>query len=146
MWKSAIVLAAMVMRAETTAELEAQVRAAETAFAQTMADRDHAAFARHLAPDAVFIGGPNVLRGATEVAEGWKRFFAPGSAAPFSWAPERVVVTATGDLAFSSGPVRNPAGARVGTYNSTWRRGAGGVWKVGLDSGCPPCDCGAAPR
>lgn len=141
-----MVLAAAVAWGETTAELEAQVRAAETAFAKTMADRDHAAFTRHLAPDAVFVGGPSVFRGAAEVAEGWKRFFAPGSTAPFSWAPERVVVTATGDLAFSTGPVRNPAGARVGTFNSTWRRGRDGAWKVVLDSGCPPCDCAAGPR
>ncbi len=119
MWKYLTVLmaaAAVAARGEITEELEARVRAAETAFT------------RHLAADAVFVGGPNVFRGAAEVAGGWKRFFAPGSAVPFSWAPERVVVTATGDLAFSSGPVRNPAGARV-------------AWKAVLDSGCPPCDC-----
>ena len=41
----------------------------------------------------------------------------------------------------SSGPVHDPKGNRVGTFNSVWRRGGDGTWKVILDKGCPPCDC-----
>ena len=37
--------------------LTRQVHAAETAFARTMADRDHAAFASFLAEDAIFVNG-----------------------------------------------------------------------------------------
>ena len=43
--------------------LTEQVRATETAFAQTMADRDHAAFASFLAEDAIFVNGTKPIRG-----------------------------------------------------------------------------------
>lgn len=120
--------------------LEAEVRAVEAAFAKTMADRDHAAFATFLAPEAVFFGGQGATRGASAVAAAWKGYF-EGAAAPFSWAPEDVAVLATGDLALSSGPVYAPDGARVGTFTSVWRRQADGAWKIVLDKGCPPCRC-----
>ena len=45
------------------AELTRQATAAETAFAQTMADRDLEAFAAFVADDAIFSPGPNTLRG-----------------------------------------------------------------------------------
>jgi ketosteroid isomerase-like protein len=126
-------------------ELAAQVRAAEIAFAATMAQRDHDAFAAHLADDAIFFGNQTVLRGKEAVAAGWKRFFAGGDA-PFSWAPERVEVLDSGALALSTGPVRDPDGRRIGTFYSIWRRDAGGTWKVLFDNGCPPCDCPPAGR
>ena len=64
-----------------------QVRRAETAFAKTMVDRDHAAFISFLAEEAIFIGTNRVLRGAKEVAAGWKSFY-DGPQAPFSWEPD----------------------------------------------------------
>jgi len=126
----------------TTAALEAELRAAEQAFAKTMADRDHAGFVSFLAQDAVFVGR-EVLRGREAVAAGWKAFY-EGPKAPFSWQPTVSLVLASGTLGLSSGPVFDPAGKRVGTFNSTWRREADGSWKVVLDHGCPPCDCARA--
>jgi len=123
-----------------TAGLARQVRDAESAFAKTMADRDHAAFTTFLAEEAVFFGDTSVLRGKKEVAEGWKRFF-EGPEAPFSWEPEQVDVLGSGTLAHSSGPVRDRTGKRVATYNSVWRREADGRWRVVFDKGCPGCDC-----
>lgn len=140
-----LTLVAFPAAAQTTAELEVQVRAAETAFAKSMADRDHAAFVSFLADDTVFFGGQGPIRGKDAVAAAWKRFY-EGPQAPFSWGPERVAVIARGDLAYSSGPVKDPAGKPAGTYNSTWRREQDGSWKIVLDAGCPPCDCGAAPK
>ena len=121
------------------AALVAQVRDAERAFAKTMADRDHAAFARFLADEAIFFGPKGTLRGRAADAVGWNKFY-EGADAPFSWDPEHVAVLDSGSLALSSGPVRNPKGQRVGTFNSVWRRDADG-WKVVFDKGCPPCDC-----
>ncbi len=118
------------------ARLEEQVRATESAFAQTMADRDHAAFVSFVAEEAVFTGR-DVLRGREAVAEGWKRHFETPEPL-FAWAPERVVVIASGGLALSSGPVLSE-GQRVGTFTSVWRREPDGSWKIVLDSGCPPC-------
>ena len=126
------------------AGLADQVRAAERAFAKSMADRDHAAFVAHLAEEAVFFGSKSVMRGRAAVAEGWKPLFA-GAKAPFSWEPERVEVLDSGTLGYSSGPVRDPEGNTVGTYNSVWRREADGAWKIIFDCGCPTCAGAAAP-
>jgi ketosteroid isomerase-like protein len=122
--------------------LTEEVRRAEIAFAKTMADRDHAAFTSFLAEEAVFIGPKRVLRGKSEVAAGWKRFY-EGPQAPFSWEPDQVQVVDSGSLAISSGPVRDGSGKRIGTFNSIWRREAGGRWEIVIDNGCPPCDCSA---
>ncbi len=123
---------------ETTEQLALQVRETETAFAKTMAARDHAAFVSFVADDAVFFGSKSVLRGKAAVAEGWKPLFeAPD--APFSWAPDRVEVLDSGKLALSSGPIRDAEGKDTGTFMSIWRREGKGRWKVVFDKGCPPC-------
>lgn len=129
---------------ESNAELVRQVREAEIAFAKTMADRDHDAFASHVADEAVFFSGQSVLRGRAAVAAGWAGFF-EGSRAPFSWEPEEVEVLDSGTLALSTGPVFDPAGNSVGTFISTWRRGTDGVWRVVFDKGCPPCEAPPKP-
>lgn len=135
-----VAAAATAGSAETNADLQAQVRDTERAFAKTMADRNHAAFVAFLAEETIFFGQrPAPLRGKKEVADAWKRFYE--GPAPFSWEPERVEVLDSGTLALSTGPVRDPEGKRVGTFNSVWRREAGGAWKIVFDNGCPPCDC-----
>lgn len=130
--------------AESNEQLAAQVRAAETAFAKTMADRDLAAFGTFVADEALFFNRKGVLRGKAAVVEGWKPLF-EGAAAPFSWAPEQVEVLDSGTLALSSGPVRNREGKQTGVFSSIWRREAGGRWKVLFDKGCDVCDCPPKP-
>jgi len=129
--------------ADANAALVEQVRAAESAFARSMAERDLKAFGSFVAADAVFIGGADVLRGRDAVVAGWKRYF-DSAAAPFSWSPQQVEVLAGGTLAFSTGPVLNAQGERIGTFKSTWRRDRDGHWRVAIDSGCPACNCGTA--
>ncbi len=121
-----------------------QVFAAESAFAQTLAARDSQAFATYVAVDAVFFGRQGTLHGRAAVVAGWHPFF-EGRAAPFSWSPEMVEVLESGTLALSSGPVRDPAGRRIGTFNSIWRRDPDGHWRVVFDKGCPVCDCSRSP-
>lgn len=120
--------------------LAEQVRATEFRFAKTMADRDHKTFTSMLDEETVFFSRQGPLRGSKAVAEAWKPLF-EGEEPPFSWEPERVEVLDSGALAFSTGPVKDPQGKRVGTFNSVWRRDAHGRWKIVFDSGCPPCDC-----
>ena len=138
-----IVLIAVAFAARTATAQQAnlvtaqeEVRGREQAFAKTMADRDLAAFTSFLSPDAVFVSPGSASRGPKEIAAAWQRFF-DGPAAPFSWRPETVEVIASGTLALSSGPVFDPKGIRIGTFNSVWRREADGVWRIVFDNGCP---------
>jgi ketosteroid isomerase-like protein len=133
------------LSAETNAELKEQVRRTEIAFAKTLADRDAAAFASFLSDEAVFFTNPGPSRGSGQVVQAWMAYF-QGPQAPFSWEPEKVEVLDSGKLAMTSGPVRDPSGARIGTFNSVWRREAKGKWKIVLDNGCPACNCSAAPK
>ncbi|MFO1456229.1 MAG: molybdopterin cofactor-binding domain-containing protein [Steroidobacteraceae bacterium] len=48
---------------------------------------------------------------------------------------------ASGTLAATSGPVRNPAGQVIGRFHSIWRREADGHWRIVFDRGESPCDC-----
>src|SRR5579883_654128 len=137
-------IAAAVARAESNAELAEQVRRTERAFAQTLADRDAAAFAAFLSKETIFLSNGRAARGPRAVMERWTPSF-DGPRAPFSWEPEQVQVVDSGTLAMTSGPVRDPAGKRIGTFHSVWRR-EGGRWKIVLDNGCPACDCGAAAK
>ena len=118
--------------------LRQQVEDTERAFAQTMADRDHAAFVSFLSEETIFFSGDTPLRGKQQVAEAWKSFYEEPTA-PFSWAPEGVVVLDSGTLALSSGPVRDPAGARIATFNSVWRLEPDGQWRIVFDKGSRDC-------
>lgn len=135
---AAAVLAAGMVGAEAAPDLEAlkrDVAATERSFARSMAERDHAAFTRHLSNDAVFFGSRAVLHGKDAVSGGWKRFFEEKDA-PFSWEPDQVEVLADGGLAFSTGPVRDPSGKIVSRFNSIWRL-EGGAWRIVFDKGSP---------
>ena len=123
--------------AESLAELTEQVRATEIAFAKTLADRDVKKFESMIAPDVIWLAD-KPLRGPAEVLTRWRKFF-DGPTAPFSWAPETVEVQAGGTLALSTGPVMDPAGKRVATYTSIWRREVSGEWKIIFDRGSPDC-------
>jgi ketosteroid isomerase-like protein len=123
-----------------TEQLRRQVEDTERAFARSMADRDFEAFRSFLSDEAVFFSGDTPLRGRQAVSDAWQPYF-EGPDAPFSWAPERVVVLDSGGLALSSGPVLNPAGERVATFNSIWRLEPSGEWRIVFDKGsrdCPP--------
>lgn len=118
-----------------------EVEATERAFAKTMADRDHAAFVRFLADDAVFFSGKEPQRGKAEVAAGWKKYF-DQPAAPFSWEPTQVEVLDSGALALSTGPVRDPNGKIFATFNSIWQRQPSGAWRIVFDKGSEVCGDG----
>lgn len=116
-------------------DLREQVRQTELAFAQAMADRDHETFVSYLAEDAISFAGDRTIRGGEAVADLWRANF-EGPRAPFAWEPEIVEVLDSGILALTSGPVRDPDGSTVGIFNTIWRLGANGDWKVVFDQGC----------
>src|SRR4029079_9520303 len=109
----------------------------ERAFAATMARRDAAGFASHIAQDAIFMGAadaPRVLRGKQAIVEAWKDYF-DGPQAPFSWEPDIAEVLDSGGLALTSGPVHDPKGELIGRFNSIWRKEPDGRWRVVVDRG-----------
>jgi len=128
-------VAAQEPRADRSA-LAADVEARERAFARTMADRDFEAFLTFVSEEAVFFSGETPLRGRDAVAAEWRRYY-EGPEAPFSWEPDLVEVLESGDLALSTGPVRNAAGEVVARFNSIWRLDPDGEWRVIFDKGCP---------
>lgn len=141
-----LALAAEAMSQPDLEALKRQVTEAERAFARSMAERKLDDFARHLSEHAVFYGGGQVLRGKAAVVAGWKAFY-DAPKAPFSWDPDTVDVTGDGQLAHSSGLVRDPEGKVVARFNSVWRLEPGGVWRVVFDKGSAPseADKRAAP-
>jgi ketosteroid isomerase-like protein len=128
-------------RAQTdNAALANQLRETERAFAKTMADRNHPGFVSYLSDETVFFGPQGAMRGKAAVAAAWKPFFDRPDA-PFSWDPDTAEVLDSGTLGLTSGPVKDPQGKRVGTFNSVWRKDASGTWKIVFDKGCPQCEC-----
>jgi ketosteroid isomerase-like protein len=121
--------------AQAQSTLKRQVFAAESTFAASMARRDLEAFASHVSPEAIFFGDTTVMRGKRAVIEGWRGFFAKPDA-PFSWKPDVIEVLPSGNLAISNGPVFDPAGKRVGSFSSIWRREPDGSWQIIFDKGC----------
>jgi ketosteroid isomerase-like protein len=116
--------------------LHDQVWAAEVAFARTMAQRDLKAFSAYVSDEAIFFSTATTQVGKASVIERWTPFFTePG--APFSWEPDQVAVLASGTLALSTGPVRDPEGKIVSRYNSIWRLEADHRWRVVFDKGSP---------
>ena len=135
----AIVIAACMARGArgTQEELRQQVLETERAFAASMKARDFEAFTGFLSKEAVFMAPDGARRGRDAVARSWRPCF--DGAAPFAWAPDEVEVLASGTLAYSSGPVTDPAGREVGRFNSVWRLEGPGTWKIVFERGC---DCG----
>ncbi len=119
------------------ADLKQQVWDVETAFAKTMADRDHEAFSSFLAGEAIFLSSATA-RGRDQIAAQWHQFFEP-PAAPFSWRPETVEVLDSGGLALSTGPVHDAAGKLLSRFTSIWRQEAPGQWRIVFDAGSPVC-------
>lgn len=142
-WALHVLLLAMTTSTPVLADPAADaVRQAEQAFADSMAQRDFAAFRAFLGEDAVFFSGEGPDRGREAVAARWVAYF-EGESAPFSWAPEQVEVLESGTLGFSSGPVFDASGQRVATFHSVWRLEDDGRWRVVFDKGarwCAPPD------
>ena len=123
----------------TMEELQQQVTDTERAFAKTMAQRDFDGFVSFLSDEAVFFAGTTPLRGKQKVADTWKSYYEQADA-PFSWEPETVEVLESGTLALSSGPVFDPKGKLVATFNSIWRLEAPGQWRIVFDKGSVACE------
>ena len=131
--------AATLPSAADLAVVVTEVKAAETAFAKTMADRRLDLFTDFVAEDAVFVGGAMNI-GRADVVQKWSAFF-KSTQAPFSWAPDAVAVAADGRTAVSTGLARAPDGKVISRFTSLWRKDADGHWRVIADQGVDACEC-----
>lgn len=124
----------------TAKEPHTTVEETERAFANTMAQRDFEKFKTFISKDAVFFSGKGPLRGKQQIADTWEAYFTE-TIAPFSWEPENIEVLESGTLAWSSGPVYDPTGQVVATFNSVWQLDASHQWRIIFDKGSPACNC-----
>ena len=67
-------VAAPVLCQSSPSALKRQVFAAESSFAASMAERNLAAFATYVSPEAIFFGDTTVMRGKEEVLARWRGF------------------------------------------------------------------------
>ncbi len=138
--RAAFVIAISVMSAAASADLASDVRCREIAFSKSAEARNAEAFASFIDQDARFVG-TKVSRGVDEVLAAWEPFLT-GDGPAIRWRPEFVEVLKDGSLAFSRGPYRivvvdedGNASEHWGTFNSVWRLGDDGTWRVVIDAG-----------
>jgi pimeloyl-ACP methyl ester carboxylesterase/ketosteroid isomerase-like protein len=137
--RTAAALLALTLTLSAFADAVEEVRQAEIGFAKAFADRDKAKFFSYVADDAVFLSALGTLRGKEQVVSRWSRFFDGVPVAPFSWGPERVEITAAGNIGVSMGPIYDGQARHGGYYSSIWQKQSDGVWKVIVDGpGNPP--------
>jgi ketosteroid isomerase-like protein len=121
---------------------ECQVWNREVGFAMSVQRHDAKAFAEHLHPGAVFLGGTNKpRRGSESIAQAWAGIV-KGEGGVLHWHPDTVVIGGDPNVALSRGPwwiADTSRGAKqpflLGNYVSTWVRGSDGVWHVLFDGG-----------
>ena len=140
-----VLVACTVLPLAARGDAAADVRCAEVRLSLAAEARDAARFRSMIDADARFTGN-EVLRGPDAVVDAWRPFFQP-EGPRIKWRPHVVEVLDTGDLALTRGPYRlesmGPDGkliVRWGTFNSVWRLGSDGQWRVVFDTGGPPID------
>ncbi|HZH44700.1 MAG TPA: DUF4440 domain-containing protein [Lysobacter sp.] len=124
---------------------ECAVWARELSFARSVAEHDAAAFAEHLHPGAAFgVKQPQPQRGRDAITRAWTPLI-EGKTIKLEWYPSMVVIGGEGDIAMSTGPalyedLRQDANPRfrLGGFQSVWKRGDDGVWRVLFDDGIRP--------
>ena len=120
-------------RATPTAGRSNARRAARAAREDGRRPRPHRL--RHIrGEEAVVDSGPAPLRGRQAVVDAWKRFYTSPTP-PFAWEPDAVEALASGTLALSTGPVRDPEGKVVARFIAIWRLESDGAWRVVIDRG-----------
>jgi ketosteroid isomerase-like protein len=113
---------------------EAAMIAADEAFSAAAVARDAEAFARLVAPDAVFFTARGLRQGREAVVESWRPFLTDGGPV-LRWASHRAEASAAGDLGFTVGrwELSGDGETATGQYLTVWRRGEDGQVQAALD-------------
>ncbi len=114
-------------------DVDALVRAEDDFSDAAAASGVRAAFLAAMAPDAILFR-PGPVNGPAFIAA------RPDPAIRLSWRSQRVAVSASGELGYSSGPYRlvvdgAPDRPSYGQFLTVWRRTGDGRWQVLVDQG-----------
>lgn len=127
--------------------LEEEIRQADLALDQTVANRDIEGFRQLIADETAFYGAGGVLSSREAVAEAWAVFFDSDSGTTLTWRPTAVEAAQSGELGFSRGDYTMVApgedGQPVesgGDYVTIWRKSSEGQWQAIVDIGNPRGD------
>jgi ketosteroid isomerase-like protein len=115
----------------------------ENSFARSVHDHDAQAFAEHVQPGAIFVGGDGVTQGRDAIVKAWAGIVR-GETVHLEWHPTSVLLTGDPRVALSRGPywmerTRPDAKEKLlgGVFQSVWVRDADGAWRVLIDGGTP---------
>ena len=113
-------------------DAEAEVRKSESAWANAIATKSLDQTIASYAPDAVTAGSAMFsAEGLAEFRNEWANIFArPGFS--LSWKTERVAVTKSGTIAYTSGTWSSEGD--TGPYLAVWQKQKDGSWKVVIDA------------
>jgi ketosteroid isomerase-like protein len=117
-----------------------EARDADLGMNAAVAARDPAAFARHVASEAIFFGDSGPAPGRAAVVTAWAPFFA-AEGPRLTWAPDRAEASSSGDLVFTWGAWTfqpRSGDAERGRYLTAWRRDADGTLRAILDGDATP--------
>ena len=111
---------------------EVAVRQSDEAWAKAIPTKSLDQTVAMYDPEAVTAGSAMFpARGVEAFRTNWASLFAQAGFA-LTWTAEKVVVTDSGTIAYSSGTWRGTAGS--GPYLAVWRRQPDGQWKVLVDA------------
>ena len=116
---------------------EQAVRDASMAWLDAVQARDMAAAAAYFAPDGMtFPEHQEPLVGPAAIQANGEAQWAEMPNASVTWSVDRVIMSASGDLAVEMGTftVSNEGEEDTGKYVTTWRK-IDGIWKVAADIG-----------
>lgn len=119
---------------------EKAIRAAETAWVDTVPTGDVDKVLAFYAEDAVMLPpGEAVANGKAAIRASWTQLLGLTDL-KLTWAPTKVEVAKSGDLAYDVGTYamsyKDASGKAVndiGKFSTVWRKGATGGWKVAVD-------------
>ena len=123
-----------------SADARHDVQCREIGFSNSVEVRDVKLFRSFIDPDARFVGNA-VSKGVDAIALRWDVFLKAGGPS-IKWRPQFIEVLEDGKLALTRGPYRMIATGEDGveseywgTFNSVWRLGKDGQWRVVFDAG-----------
>jgi ketosteroid isomerase-like protein len=119
---------------QTSSSAETAVRQADEAWAKAIAAKSVEQTVGFYDPEAMTAGSAMFpAQGLAAFRANWAKLFAqPG--ADLTWKADKVLITESGTIAYSTGSWRMPGRNASGPYIAVWRKQPDGQWKVLVDA------------